>query len=323
MSIKPIVHSESDQDCGRDASNPLAIPVRGWKQVLIRTKNQIESDHVTIVAAGVAFFSFLAIFPALAALVSLYGLWADPATVELHFAKLASVIPGEARAILTESLKSFSASSDQTLGWGAALSLILALWSAKKGTSGLIEGIGIAYNEKDQRGFIKRTLISLVFTLGAVVAVIISIPLVVLLPAALDKLGLSPLAQLSVHLLRWVVLTCLVLAGLAVLYRFAPDRKHAKWSWVSAGSILASILWLAASGAFSFYASNFGSYDKTYGSIAAVIILMMWLFLSATIVLIGAELNGQLEFQTKRDTTVGAPKPMGSREAYYADHLSG
>lgn len=304
---------------GRDADKPSDIPKKGWKDILIRVKNQIKEDHISIVAAGVTFYGFLAIFPAIAAMVSVYGLFVEPATVEQQFAQLTGVLPQQAQELLSEQFKALASQPSSTLGVGLVVSVLVAIWSAKKGTNALIEGMNIAYDEKERRGFIKKTAVTLVFTLGAVILTIMAMVLVIALPAALNNMALSEPVALALGGIRWVLLGAILLGALATIYRYAPDRDQPKWHWVSWGSMIAVALWLVASWAFSYYVSNFGGYNDTYGSLAAVVILLMWLFISAYTILLGAEINSEIEHQTTKDSTQGAAQPLGERHAHSAD----
>lgn len=306
---------------GRDADKPSDFPKKGWKDIFFRVKGQIKEDHISIVAAGVTFYGFLAIFPAVAAIVSVYGLFVDPATVEQQFGQLAGVLPQQAHDLLSEQLKALASQSDSTLGIGLVVSVLAAIWSAKKGTNALIEGMNIAYDEKERRGFIKKTAVTLAFTLGAVILTIMAMILVIALPAALGNMGLSEPVALALRVIRWILLGAILLGALATVYRFAPDRDQPKWRWVSWGSAIAVALWLVASWAFSYYVSNFGSYNDTYGSLAAVVILLMWLFISAYIILLGAEINSEMEHQTTKDSTKGPAQPLGERNAHHADTI--
>jgi membrane protein len=244
-----------------------------------------------MVAAGVAFYAFFAVFPALAAVVSIYGLIADPQTVEQQLNALGQAVPSGARDILASQLKRIASSSGQALGWGLVISLLLALWSANKGTRGMIEALNIAYGEEEKRGTVKLTALSLLLTLGAVLTAVIAILIVVGIPAVFAVLGLHGAGRVAIELLRWPILLGLLLAGLAVLYRLAPSREGPPWRWVTPGSLLSTGLWLVASIAFSIYVANFGNYDKTFGSLGAVAILLMWLYVGSYVVLLGAELN--------------------------------
>lgn len=309
----------NEQKRGRDADKPSDIRKKGWKDILIRVKNQLGEHHVSIVAAGVTFYAFLAIFPAIAAVVSLYGLLVDPATVEQQFAQLTDLLPSQAHDLLSGQLKSVASQSSSTLSFGVALSILAATWSAKNGMKSLIEGMNIVYNEKDKRGFLERMALTFVLTLCAVFITILSMTLVIGLPAALGNIRLSEPVALALRVVRWVILGAILLVSLAAVYRFAPDRAHAKWRWVSYGSVIAVVLWLTASSGFSYYVSNFSSYNETYGSLAAVVILLMWLYLSAFIILLGAEINAEMEHQTEKDSTTGPAKPLGERRAQEAD----
>jgi membrane protein len=287
--------------------------------VLWRVKGEMAKDNLSLVAAGVAFYALLAIFPAIAATVSIYGLVVDPQTVSDQLAATSQVLPAETRGLIEEQLTRVTSSASSALSLGAIVSLLLALWSANKGTQSLISALNIVYDEPEKRGFIRLTLISLGLTLGIILFLIVGLAAIAAMPALFGSLGLpEPIRQLA-SWLRWPVLGLIYVTGLAVLYRFAPSRNEPRWRWVSWGAVVATVLWLIGSALFSWYVSNFGSYNETYGSIGAVAVLMMWFWLSALIVLLGAELNAEMEHQTGRDTTRGAEEPMGERGAYVAD----
>lgn len=315
----PPSHSVADTNRGRDAERPRDIPGAGWKDVLARVKTEMSEDNVSLVAGGVAFYGLLAIIPALAAAVSIYGLFVTPATIEQQFATVADILPTQAREILTSQLQRIAGSGGAALGWAAALSLLLTLASAMKGAKALIIATNIAYEERETRGFVQLNLLAFALTLGGVLFVILSLVFVALLPAVIDFLPLPDWARTAVSALRWPVLGLLLILGLAALYRYAPARSHAKWRWLTWGSALATVLWLVGSALFSYYVSNFGSYNETYGSLGAVVILLMWFYLSAYAVLVGAEFNAETEHQTARDSTIGPVRPLGERGAYVAD----
>lgn len=289
---------------------------------MLRVKDQISSDNIGIVSAGVAFYFFLALFPTLTAIISIYGLVTDPATVEQQMEQLTNVLPQEAHQLLTEQLRSIAEKSGSSLGWGVALSILLSLWSANSGTKSLFEGINIAYDEENDRSFLKLNAITLLFTLGGIILGIITVTLVVGFPALAGNLGLSDTIQTVISWGRWLILAAIVMFGLALIYKVAPTRDDPKFRWVSWGSAIATVLWLVGSLLFSWYVNNFGSYSETYGSVAAVIILMLWFNLTSFIILLGAEINAELEHQTAKDTTVGKPEPMGQRGGYHADHVA-
>lgn len=311
-----------EYDRGYRAERPGEIPKSGWKDVFTRVKDQIKADHMDIVSAGVAFYFFLAIFPALAAFVSIYGLVTEPAQVEQQLDQLTAVFPQQAHEMLADRLHSIASQSSETLGWGMALSVLLSLWSANKGTKSLFEGINIAYDERDERGFIKQNALTLMFTLGGMILAIVGLVAVVAVPAMVGNLGLPEIAQTIIRWARWPVLGIILVGVLSLIYKYAPDRDNPKFKWVSWGSVIAAVLWIGGSLLFSWYVKNFGSFDETYGSVAAVIILMLWFNLTAFVILLGAEINSEMEHQTAKDTTVGEDRPIGERNAYHADHVA-
>ncbi|HEY0837836.1 MAG TPA: YihY/virulence factor BrkB family protein [Azospirillum sp.] len=305
---------------GRGAGTPKDLPAKGWKDILWRVYEEQSKDNISIVAAGVAFYALLAIFPAVAAAVSMYGLVADPASIEQHIEQLAGFLPGEGVQILRDQAHSVAQSSGQGLSFGVAFGLLLALWSASRGVNSLITALNIAYEEDEQRGFISLAFTSMVLTVGAILFLIVTLITVVVVPAILNVLPLGPLKWV-VALVRWPILGAAIILALAVLYRYAPCRRAPKWRWVSWGSAAATLIWLLGSAGFSVYVANFGSYNETYGSVGAVVILLLWLNLTAYAILLGAELNAEMEHQTARDTTDEPEKPMGRRNARMADTL--
>ena len=313
--------SNAEASRGRAAGTPREIPAAGWRDVLWRVKDEMAKDNLSLVAAGVAFYALLAIFPGIAAVVSIYGLVVDPQTVSDQLAATSQVLPQETRGIIQEQLTRVTSSASTALSLGAIVSLLLALWSANKGTQSLISALNIVYDEPEKRGFVRLTLISLGLTLGIILFLIVGLAAIAAMPALFGNLGLPDGIQQLASWLRWPVLGLAFVIGLATLYRFAPSRHEPRWRWVSWGAVLATIMWLIGSALFSWYVSNFGSYNETYGSIGAVAVLMMWFWLSALIVLLGAELNAEMEHQTERDTTRGGEQPMGERGAYVADTI--
>ena len=309
----------TSDDHGRLAARPTDLPARGWKDVLLRVKAEAKKDNVTLLGAGVAFFGLLALVPALVALVSLYGLVADPTEVERQVEDVLGTAPSEVRALVTQQLSSITEDAGGALGLALVISVLLALWSASSGVQNLIAAVNAAYNEDETRGFVKLKSVSLAFTVGAIVFLVGAFFVIAVLPALLADAGLGTAGRVAVGVLRWVVLLIGMLIALSVLYRYGPDRDRPTWSWVSPGAIVATILWLAGSALFAFYTANFGKYNETYGSLGAVVVMMLWLYISALAVLLGAELNAELEKQTVRDTTDGPPQPMGQRGAVAAD----
>ncbi|CAN5684011.1 YihY/virulence factor BrkB family protein [soil metagenome] len=307
---------------GADADRPSQIPARGWRQVLLRAWKEAKADHVPLLAAGVAFYAFLALFPALIAAVLVYGLVSDPAQVQQQIESFASALPDDAKALITDQLTEIAGGKKSSLGFGLAVSLLGALWSASGGVMGLIKATNIAYDEEETRGFVKLRGLALLLTLGAIVFIAVAIALVAVLPVVLDAVGLGGVGAVLIGVGRWVGLVLAVMAALAVVYRVGPDRDAPQVRWVSVGAVVATVLWVIASVGLSIYVSNFGSYGKTYGALAGVVVLMLWLFVSSFIVLFGAEINAEAEQQTTHDTTTGEPEPMGQRRAVKADTLA-
>ena len=307
---------------GHEAESPTQIPPRGWWQVTRRAFAESKADHVPMLAGGVAFFAFLAVFPALIAGLTLYGLVADPAQVAQQVETLAATLPREAQPLIVDQLRSVVAGSDRALGIGLVVSLLAAIWSASSGTGNLIQAINLAYDEDETRGFLKLRGTALLLTLGAIVFVLITLALVAIVPALLDALPLGPVATVLAQVVRWALLIAVVIASLAVVYRVAPDRDAPRIRWASTGAVVATVLWVAGSAAFSLYVDNFGSYNRTYGALAGVIVLLLWLYLTSYVVLLGAEINAEAERQTERDTTRGRPVPMGERRAVAADEVA-
>jgi membrane protein len=312
----------TEQLVGKDAEKPTEIPPRGWWQVVRRAFKESSADNVPILAAGVAFFGFLAIFPAMIAAITLYGIFADPETVAAQVRDLSAALPEQAQPILADQLQSVASASGGALGIGLVVSLLAAVWSASSGTGNLLKAINIAYDEDESRGFLKVRGIALALTLGAIVFLLLTLALVAVVPVVLNVLPLGQVGTILAQVLRWVLLVALVVAALAVTYRIAPDRDQPRFSWVTTGSLVATVLWIIGSIAFSLYVNNFGSYNKTYGAIAGVVVLMLWLYLTSYIVLLGAEINAESERQTRADTTRGASAPMGERGAAAADELA-
>ena len=305
---------------GRASSNPLLIPWRGWNDILWRTYARINEDRLLSIAAGVVFFGLLAVFPAVTALVSCYGLFADPRTVGDHLQMLAVMLPEGSFQIVQDQIARVLAKGNTELGFTFAFGLILAVWSANAGVKAVIDALNVVYEEREKRSFVRLNLISLAFTLGGLFACLLMAAAVVALPLALAYLG-SDGNQFALSLLRWPALVVLLSVALGLLYRFGPSRRPARWEWLGAGTLVAASLWLAGSAMLSWYLSHFANYNATYGSLGAAIGLMTWMWMSAIVVLLGAELNSEIEHQTAIDTTVGEIKPMGRREARMADTL--
>src|SRR3954470_23323236 len=304
---------------GREAHAPREIPARGWRDILWRVKDRISADNLSIISAGVAFYALLAIFPALIALVGLYGMVFDPQQVAQHLSALTAVLPGEAADLIGEQLGEVTTMERSSLGVGSIAAVLLALWSASAGMRTLMTALDVAYSEKETRGTLRFYASSLVLTLGAVLGAIVAIATIVAVPVALRFMGVNQEVETIVSYGRWPLLAVVMLVGLAIVYRYGPDRQRPQWRWVSWGAVIATLLWIAGSALFSLYVTRFGDYNKTYGSMGAVVILMTWFLLTAYIFLIGAELNAEMERQTRKDTTDGSEQPLGRRGAHAAD----
>jgi membrane protein len=311
----------SERDRGRHSSTPLQIPWPGWKDVLWRTYEQINDDRLLAIAAGVVFYGLLAVFPAITALVSCYGLFADASTISGNLQTLAYMLPDGSFQIVQDQIARVLANGQAKLGLTFIFGLALALWSANAGVKAVIDALNVVYGEREKRSFIRLNLLSLAFTTGAIAALLLMVGAVVALPLTLDRIGLGTDSKFVISMVRWPLLMVMLLVSLGVLYRFGPSRPGARWQWLGIGTIAAALLWLAGSSLLSWYLSNFGNYSATYGSLGAAIGLMMWMWMSAIIVLCGAELNSEIEHQTAVDTTVGPGRPLGKRGAVMADTL--
>lgn len=304
---------------GREAASPEEIPARGWGDILWRFLYAVPEDRVLSTAGGVAFFSLLAFFPALATVVSLYGLFADAAVVYTHLRLLDGVVPDGVLDLLAAELQRVTSQRSNTLGIAFVIGLLIAFWSANSGVGALFDALNVVYKEREKRSLLRFYGTTFLFTLGFVLFIIIAVAGVVLLPAWLARFGVSTTAEVVLGIARWPVLLVTVMLGLGLLYRYGPSRKVAKWRWISWGSVMAALLWVAASMLFSWYVSSFDSYNRIYGSLGAGVGFVTWIWISAIVVLLGAELNAQIEHQTAKDTTEGWPKPLGRRGAVVAD----
>ncbi len=310
------------QALGRLAKSPVDIPWKGWKRVLLRTWREIISDRVALVAAGCAFYGTLALFPAISMLISFYGLVFDPATVEPQLATLQDLLPPSAFQLISERVHMLVTKPHGTLTMGLLISTGVALWSSATGTKSIISALNLAYEERERRSFLRFQLIAFAMTLMALMGAVLGLGFIVALPPTLAMLGYEGNTLVLVRIASLLLLVGFVLGSLSLLYRFGPCRRAARWVWITPGSILATALWLLASALFSFYVGHLASYDVTYGPLGAVVGVMMWFFVTVYVVLLGAELNAELELQTAHDSTDGPPQPIGSRGAYVADHVA-
>jgi membrane protein len=314
--------SDAVQRPGEQAELPTQIPAKGWWQVTRRAFKESSADNVGIIAGGIAYAAFLAIFPALIAGISLFGLVADPATIAQQAEGVLAALPEAAQPLLRDQIVSLTQTPSGALSFSLIVSILLALWSASSGTSSLMTGINIAYDEQESRNFLKLRGTALLLTLGAIVFVLLTLALVAVVPAVLNALQLGTFINVIVQVVRWALLIVLIIAALAVVYRLAPDRDAPQFKWTSVGALVSGVLWVLASLGFSLYVNNFGSYNKTYGALAGVVVLLLWLYLTGYIILLGAEINAESEKQTKQDTTTGPPLPMGERRAEAADTVA-
>lgn len=294
-------------------------PARGWWSVLRTVYRRISEDRVTAIAGGVTFFALLAMFPAAAALVSVYGLFTDPHTLTDQLDAMATVLPGGAIEVIGDQLRRLAEQGRSSLGIAFLISLAAAVWSANAGMKALFDALNIVYGEAEKRDFFRLNLMSLCFTLGGLLFILAALAAVVVLPVVFSLVGLDSVVETALRYGRWPLLLAALAVSLAVIYRYGASRTQARWRWISWGSAAAALTWLAASLAFSWYAANFGSFNRTYGTLGAAIGLMTWIWISSIVVLAGAELDAELECQ---DPSVPRKRPEGGlgRPARGADH---
>ena len=306
---------------GRAADRPTDIPPRGWGDILLRVVWATSTNRVLSTGGSVAFFTLLAVFPGIAAIVSLYGLFADATTISTHLTLLTGIFPAGVLDLVGAQIKLVVQKGNDTLGGAFAVSLVLALYSANSGIVALFDALNVVYNEREARSTLRLYATTFAFTLAGVAFTILTLTGVVALPFLLRILGLPSLTEWLLRAARWPILLLTITGSLAVIYRYGPSRNDARWRWVTWGSALAAVLWIATSMLFSWYVATFDSYNRIYGSLGAGVGFMVWLWISAVIVLLGGELNAEMEHQTARDTTEGGGKPLGLRGAMMADHV--
>lgn len=306
---------------GRQARSPFQMTLLGWKDVLARTWKEANDDRVLSVAGSVAFFTLLALVPGLSVLISIYGLFTDPAQVPAQLQPLTGILPLEARALIEEQAQRLAGQPTDTLSLNLLIGLGVAIWSANAAIKGVFDGLNVIYGEAEKRSFIYFNLVSLLTTCGAMLLLMCALFVIALAPALLAALPFASASERLLSALRWPIFYALSVAAIAVLYWIGPSRRAARFTWVLPGAFLAALLWAGTSALFSLYVTTLGNYTATYGSLATVIVFMTWLWLSAIIILMGAELNAELEHQTAEDTTRGEPKPMGLRGAVVADAI--
>lgn len=314
--------SAEDRALGRHAAKPTEIPARGWLAVIKRVAREAISDEAGTAAASCGFYALLALFPTLSVAMSLFGLVADPASVEGQLEAIRDVLPPSTFELISLRVHDLAAAGPTKLSSSLLVSLLVATWSAMSGVKAIINALNVAYEERETRSFLRLNGVAFLFMVIGTISTLLALAVIVAVPAALAFSWLGPLASAAVRILSFVLLVAFVVLGLSMLYRFAPSRSQAKWRWITPGSLLAAGLWLIASLAFSFYVSNFGSYDAAYGALGGVVVALLWFYISAYAVILGAELNAELELQTRRDTTTGPVRPMGRRDAFVADHVA-
>jgi membrane protein len=314
---------EPEATIGENADSPAQIPAAGWWAVIKRVIASFSNDRVMSEAASVTFYTLLALFPAIATLISLYGLFTDPSSLNQQLQSMRGVVPGGGIDIVKAQITALTSSPHKALGLGVLVGLLTSIWSANAGMKSLFDALNVVYHETEKRSFVRLTVQTLGFTLGAVAFLIVALLAVVALPVALKFVGLGGVTDMLLSLARWPVMLLVLTVGLGLVYRYGPSRRVARWRWVTWGSAIAAIVWVLVSAGFSYYVGHFGSYNKTYGSLGAVIGFMTWIWISSMVVLMGAELNAELEHQTGRDSTVGADRPAGQRGAHKADTQAG
>lgn len=302
---------------GRSTGKPPDIPARGGTDIILRVYRGIADDRILANAAAAAFYALLALFPAIAALVSVYGLFADPASIEQHLDSVSGLLPGGAVDVIRDQLNRLAAQPRGTLGVSFVIGLVISLWSANGGIKALFDALNVVYGEKEERSFVRLNAISLTYTVAMIGFLIVALASIVALPVALNYL--PGFVGFILNIVRWPAMLVLVALALACIYRYGPSRTEPRWRWISWGSAFAAVAWLGFSALFSWYAASFGNFNKTYGSLGAVIGFMMWMWLSVVVILVGAKLNAEMEHQTARESIEGPPKPLGRRGARMAD----
>ena len=315
-----LLHEPGAQALGRFANSPVQIAWSGWAAVLRRTLLEMLTDRVALVAAGCAFYATLALFPAISVLISVYGLLSDPATVLPQLEVLRDLLPPSAFQLIMERVQLLVSRPPGALTTSLLFSTAVTLWSSAAGTKSLIAALNLAYEEREGRSFLRYQVLAFTITLCVIMGTVLGLTILVALPTMLSLFGIQQ--HVLIQLASFGLLVTAVVAGLSLLYRYGPDRRVPRWQWVTAGSLVATLLWVVASALFSYYVASFATYDATYGPLGTVVAIMMWFYVTAYAVLLGAELNAELELQTVRDSTEGPPRPLGRRGAYVADHVA-
>ncbi|QFS85196.1 YihY/virulence factor BrkB family protein [Roseivivax sp. THAF197b] len=306
---------------GRDAQSPVEIPKRGWLDIAWRVKDRVSSNRISLVAAGVAFFGLLALFPAIGAVLAIGGLLLDPQVIVEQMVDFRGFVPDEVLAIVQAQASEVAGADDQGLGLAALVALGLSFWSASRGMAYLVMGLNLVYDEEEKRGFFRLSAQLLAMSALLVFGFLLGVASIIAVPALLSVIDWPLFGQWLASGFRWVVLVFGAMVGLALIYRYGPSRSSAEWSWVTPGSVIACLLWIAASVGFTIYVGSFASYNESFGALGGVVILIMWLWISAFIILLGGLVNAEMEAQTRVDTTIGPDQPIGERGAAKADKL--
>jgi membrane protein len=319
--LRAVEHPPREAPPWRYARQPHQIGLAGWWKVLKHTYGNLGADNLSIFCAGVAFYTLLSLFPALLGVVLVYGIFTDPAILRDHLLLVEPFMPGTAFAVLQDRLETLVSSSSEGLGIGLLITLGATLWSASRGASALISMLNTIYKEPESRGFIASAVLSLALTIGGITAFGLSVIVLAAVPAALALIPMPDAIAGLVSFVRWPMMALLIFLAIAVLYKIAPCRRDPNWHWVMPGAATATLLWLLGSVLFSLYIENFADYEATFGAVASIIVLMVWIYYSVFIIALGAEINAELELLTRIDTTIGPNLPMGQRHAFVADHL--
>jgi len=314
----PELYDANEPGRGRLAKSPVHIPPHGWTDVLWRTWHEIGRDRLPATAGGVTFYALLAIFPGIAAFVSLYGLFFDVGEVTRQLAQMAAFVPASVLTLVAEQMVRLTTERPEALSFAFLVSLLLSVWSANAGIASLFDGLNVVYGEKEKRNFFVRRIVSYAFTFAALIFATASTAILVAVPIGLGLLGLGETMLVP---LRWLLVLALATFAFAVVYRYGPSRERARWRWVVVGAAAAALGWVAASLGFSWYVNHLAHYDVTYGPLGAVMGFMVWLWVCIFVVLLGAELSAELEHQTARDSTTGREAPIGERGAMMADSV--
>ncbi|MGL5839145.1 MAG: YihY/virulence factor BrkB family protein [Sphingorhabdus sp.] len=304
---------------GGNARHFWQIPARGWWNILRRTYTETNDDNLSVVAAGVAFYIFLAFVPLLASIVLIYGLAVDRQQVAEHILLIATNLPQDIAGIISDQLKAITSEDSQQTGMGLLFALLLSIYGTTRGSSSMIAAMNQVYGEREKRGFIKLTLITVALALGAIFTGICAILAISATTLLSDIMIENTVLEKVISIIAWLVVALLISTLVATIYRYGPSRSDARWSWLIPGALFASFGCFAGTALFGWYVSNISSYSATYGALGAVVTFLMWLFVSTYIILVGAELNAELERQTAHDTTEGPDEPMGKRGARMAD----